>query len=78
MEPIQFLGGTFRLQTTERYLACKQRIRTAVNDRIGIETESLSWVLSCGRVATNSLHDPFSLRTTEFLAAEGRADKTCC
>jgi hypothetical protein len=24
-------------QTTERYLGCKQRIRYAVNDRIGIE-----------------------------------------
>ena len=25
------------VQTTERYLGCKQRIRSAVNDRIGIE-----------------------------------------
>jgi len=25
------------IQTTERYLGCKQRIRGAVNDRIGIE-----------------------------------------
>ncbi len=25
------------VQTTERYLGCKQRIRGAVNDRIGIE-----------------------------------------
>ena len=25
------------IQTTERYLGCKQRIRSAVNDRIGIE-----------------------------------------
>jgi hypothetical protein len=25
------------LQTTERYLGCEQRIRSAVNDRIGIE-----------------------------------------
>ena len=24
-------------QTTERYLGCKQRIRSIVNDRIGIE-----------------------------------------
>lgn len=24
-------------QTTERYLGCKQRIRSAVNDRIGVE-----------------------------------------
>jgi hypothetical protein len=26
-----------RFKTTERYLGCKQRIRSAVNDRIGIE-----------------------------------------
>jgi len=25
------------MQTTERYLGCKQRIRRAVNDHIGIE-----------------------------------------
>jgi hypothetical protein len=25
------------VQTTERYLGCKQRFREAVNDRIGIE-----------------------------------------
>jgi hypothetical protein len=25
------------VQTTERYLGCKQRIRNAVNDRIGIQ-----------------------------------------
>jgi hypothetical protein len=25
------------VQTTERYLGCKQRIRSAVNDHIGIE-----------------------------------------
>jgi len=29
--------GTFSVQTTERYLGCKQRIRSVVNDRIGIE-----------------------------------------
>ncbi len=27
----------FSIQTTERYLGCKQRISSAVNDRIGIE-----------------------------------------
>jgi site-specific recombinase XerD len=26
-----------QLQTTERYLGCKQKFREAVNDRIGIE-----------------------------------------
>jgi hypothetical protein len=29
--------GHVSIQTTERYLGCKQRIRGAVNDRIGIE-----------------------------------------
>jgi hypothetical protein len=30
-------GCTEVVQTTERYLGCKQRIRSAVNDRLGIE-----------------------------------------
>ena len=37
LEQIQFLLGNVSVQTTERYLGCKQRIRSAVNDRIGIE-----------------------------------------
>jgi len=37
MEQIQFLLRHVSVQTTERYLACKQRIRSAINDRIGIE-----------------------------------------
>lgn len=32
-----FLLGHVSVQTTERYLGCKQRIRNAVNDRIGIQ-----------------------------------------
>lgn len=39
LEQIQFLLGHASIQTTERYLGCKQRIRSAVNDRIGIEPE---------------------------------------
>jgi len=37
LEQIQFLLGHISLQTTERYLGCKQRIQGAVNDKIGIE-----------------------------------------
>ena len=37
LEQIQFLLGHLSVQTTERYLGCKQRFREAVNDRIGIE-----------------------------------------
>jgi site-specific recombinase XerD len=37
LEQIQFLLGHMSVQTTERYLGCKQRIRAAVNDRLGIE-----------------------------------------
>jgi site-specific recombinase XerD len=37
LEQIQFLLGHVSIQTTERYLGSKQRIRSAVNDQIGIE-----------------------------------------
>ncbi|MGA8672866.1 MAG: site-specific integrase [Terracidiphilus sp.] len=37
LEQIQFLLGHVSIQTTEHYLGCKQRIQSAVNDRIGIE-----------------------------------------
>ena len=37
LEQIQFLLGHVSVQTTERYLGCKQRIRSAVSDCIGIE-----------------------------------------
>ena len=40
LEQIQFLLGHVSVQTTEKYLGCKQRLRGAVNDRIGIEPES--------------------------------------
>ena len=37
LEQIQFLLGHVSVQTTERYLGCKQRLRNAINDSIGIE-----------------------------------------
>ncbi len=37
LEQIQFLLGHVSVQTTERYLGCKQKLREAVNDRIGLD-----------------------------------------
>ena len=42
LEQIQFLLGHVSVQTTERYLGCKQRLRNAVNDSIGIEPAPVS------------------------------------
>jgi hypothetical protein len=40
LEQIQFLLGHVSVQTTERYLGCKQRLQNAVNDQIGLEPSS--------------------------------------
>ncbi len=40
LDQIQFLLSHVSIQTTERYLGCKQRINAAVNDRIGIEPQA--------------------------------------
>ena len=40
LDQIQFLLGHVSIQTTELYLGCKQKLRIAVNDRLGIEPEA--------------------------------------
>jgi len=37
LDQSQFLLGHVSIQTTERYLGCKQKLRDAVDDRMGIE-----------------------------------------
>lgn len=39
LEQIQFLLGHVSVQTTEQYLGCKQRFRSAVNHHIGLEPD---------------------------------------
>jgi integrase len=39
LDQIQFVLRHVSIQTTERYLGCKQRLRCAVNDRLGIEPD---------------------------------------
>jgi site-specific recombinase XerD len=40
LEQIQFLLGHVSVQTTERYLGCKLKLRIAANDRLGIEPDA--------------------------------------
>jgi integrase len=41
LDQIQFLLGHVWIQTTERYLGCKQKLRCAVNDHMGIEPDEV-------------------------------------
>jgi site-specific recombinase XerD len=41
LDQIQCLPGHVSIQTTERYLGCKQKLRIAVNDRPGIEPDAV-------------------------------------
>jgi hypothetical protein len=41
LEQIQFLLGQVSVKATDRYWGCKQRLRDAVNDSIGIELEQV-------------------------------------
>jgi len=40
LDQSQFLLGHVSIQTTERYLGCKQKLRIAVNDRLGLEPDA--------------------------------------
>ena len=40
LDQIQFLLGHVSIQTTERYLGCKHKLRHAVNDHLGIESDA--------------------------------------
>jgi hypothetical protein len=64
--------GHVSIQMSERYLGCQQRIRAAVNDRIGIEPEGCSSgapLLVCIRDRSRSQFRP-------ILPTEGNRERT--
>jgi len=61
LEQIQFLLGHVSVQTTEHYLGCRQRLKNAVNDSIGIEPESGALVglkVTASRLITSAVAQP--------------------
>jgi len=42
LNKFRFLLGHVSVQTTERYLGCKQKLKCAVNDRLGIEPDTVA------------------------------------
>jgi hypothetical protein len=54
LEQIQSLLGHVSVQTTEKYLRCKQRLREAVNDKIGIEPGANA---RCGSASSGGFHN---------------------
>ena len=76
LDQIQFLLGHVSVQTTERYLGCKQRIRNAVNDRIGIQPKRRVDMEASGRIAEDPLggesaSHPNALIAFAYLCASG-------
>ena len=67
LEQIQFLLGHASVQTTERYIGCKQDLARAVNDRLPLRPGALRLLASrryCeGDFAIGLPRKPFSART---------------
>jgi site-specific recombinase XerD len=65
LDQIQLLLGHASIQTTEQYLGSRQRIRAAVNDRIGIEP---------GLCRTSTSRENCFVRETTSLGSDGELD----
>jgi integrase len=46
LDQIQFLLGHVSIQTTEHYLGCKQKLRCAVNDKMGLSQKTINESIS--------------------------------